>query len=385
LKAAAIALALSLIASPTLAVEVAIVEPAGDRPVFGEIEVAAEVTSREPVVAVSLFVDGVLVEELRKPPWKWSVDLGRENAEHRLQVVAESQSGALSQAALQTPAFRVDMEVEVELQQVYVTASLEDQRIMDLKKEDFTVLDDGQEQVVVTFERGDVPMTAVLLVDASVSMRGARLAAALRGARQFIGGMTPLDQVRLLLFSDRLLHAAPFTNFPEVLFAGLSGVRAEGGTALNDHLYGALKELEERPGRRVVILLSDGVDTASVLRMRDVVPGVRRSGALIYWIRTGKQDPQRQPSSAWRNASSHQEEQQRLQRAVEESGGRGVNVENVEASQGAYEGILAELRDKYVLGFYPKRDLGEGSWHDLKVKTRRSGAQIRTSEGYVDW
>lgn len=372
--------------SLTGAVAVAIVAPEGHEPVFGTVEVEAEVTAEEPVESVSLLVNGRLAGELSAPPFRWSVDVGQENRRHRFQVVASTASGALAQATLETPAYRVDLEVAVELQQVYVTAlGSSGERVMDLKRSEFSVSDDGRPQDLVTFERGDVPMTAVLLVDASRSMRGRPLEAALEGARRFVRGTSRLDQVRLVLFSDRLLHAAPFTNVTEVVFAGLSTVEAQGGTALNDSLYGALKELEARPGRRVVILLSDGVDTASVLSMEDVLPGVRRSGALIYWLRTGATDPNRLQSSSWRNGDRHRREQEQLQRAVEESGGRQVVLGGLEESTAAFGEILQELRDQYVLGFYPTDAAGDGRWHELEVKVRRPGIRLRTREGYLDW
>jgi len=135
--------------------------------------------------------------------------------------------------------------------------------VLNLNQEDFAIVDKGALQQTVTFARGDVRLTAAILVDASASMVGSRLRHALRGATSFIKGMKETDNAALFLFSDRLLHVTPFSNDAEQLFAGLAGVAADGGTALNDHFYLALKRLETRQGRRVVILLSDGIDSHS--------------------------------------------------------------------------------------------------------------------------
>ena len=165
-----------------------------------------------------------------------------------------------------------------------MTVAAQGGRVLDLERGDFQVLDDGKPQELVTYERGQVPLTAALLFDSSASMTGAGLEAAQRGVRGFAAGMAPLDQALLLLFSDRLLHRSPLTSDGQLLAAGLDGVRAQGGTAVNDHLFLALQLLAPVQGRRVAILLSDGIDVESVLDMERVRESARDSQALIYWI-----------------------------------------------------------------------------------------------------
>ncbi len=364
---------------------VAILEPSGAEPVLGRCTVEAEVTSREEIQAVVLMVDGQVVEELREPPFRWVVDVGEANTGHFFEVVARSSSGQEGRAQLRTRALRVDLQVEAELQQVYLGAFLGERAVPDLEAHELTLLDEGESQKLVTFERGDLPLTAMLLVDASDSMRGGRLELALEGARSFLKGLRTRDQARLVLFSDRTLHAPPFTSFGEILTTGLEQVSPGGGTALNDHLFRALKQLEEKQGRGVVVVLSDGVDTASVLRMKDLLPAVAGSSAWIFWIRTGNRDPTLLPSSAWRDSVGHQEELDLLEEAVLSSGGRVVTLKNLAKSEEAFEAILQELREQYVLGYYPSKNLGDGSWHRLIVKTDRPGVELRFRQGYVDY
>ncbi len=179
-----------------------------------------------------------------KPPYRLRLDLGDDVAEHRIQVIAYGVSGATGTTELVTPPLRVDDEVSVNLQQLYVTVSRRGERVLDLAREEFQIFDENRRQDLVTFARGDIPLTALVLLDASTSMTGRNLQAALSGAEAFFTGMRPLDEGRLLVFSDRILHTTPFTTFPEVLTAGLGRVEADGGTAINDHLYLALKQLE---------------------------------------------------------------------------------------------------------------------------------------------
>ncbi len=364
---------------------VVLMSPAPGEPVFGEIEVVAEVSSEEEITKVTFLLDDYVVAELSEPPYRVEVDVGERGEGHRFEVIAEDASGETGRTLLVSPELEIDFELELELLQLYVTVSRREQRLLDLNAGDFVVTDDGEQQRLVTFERGDVPLTALLLVDASDSMRGERLDTAIAGAEAFIAGMQELDQAKLVLFAERVLHDSPFTSFAEVLSAGLAGVEARGSTALNDHLYLALKLLEPRQGRRVVILLSDGIDVASVLRMNEVLETLRRSQALVYWLRLGGDDTSGGHSSAWRDAASHRQEFELLERGVEDSGGRILVLSDISQTADAFTEILRELRDQYVLGYYPSNNRGDGDWHRIRVRVKERGLKVRTRQGYVDF
>ena len=386
------AVLLALPAFAESAITVSLDRPDPFTPVTGAVTIAAVVVTDEPLERVAFYVDGVVVGELEQPPYTLTTDVGQENEEHRFQVVAYGTSGVTGSSFLTTPAFRVDEEVSLTLRQLYVTVTLGGQRIKNLTREDFAVYDEGERQRIVTFSRGDVPFTAAVLVDSSLGMEGVKLRSALAGAEAFFRGMYELDEGKLLVFSDRILHSTPFTTLPEVLTAGLSRVEARGGTALNDHLYLALKQLENRQGRRVVVLLSDGVDSHSVLRMLEVAAHARRSQALIYWLQMPYRDVAGEAvaelpaiSSPWRNSEDHHREHELLRRTVEESGGRAQLLASLDDITPAFAGILAELREQYVLGFYPEHVRHDGSWRRLVVRANYPGAEVRCREGYVDY
>jgi Ca-activated chloride channel family protein len=384
--AAAVLVLLAVCGPRCLSAEVTVIitEPRPAEVVFGETPFEAEIVTDAPLARVEFFVDGRFVASRSEAPWRVEVDVGEDNAEHRFEVVAEDVHGERGSSLLVSRRIEVDDEIDLELRQLYVTVSRDGERVLDLDAGDFTVLDRGAPQTLVTFEGGDVPMVALLLVDASDSMRGDRLRAAVAGARAFISGMQPLDQAKLLLFSDRVLHTTPFTNFAEILVTGLAGVEARGDTALNDHLYLALRRLDERQGRRVVVLLSDGVDVASILRAREVLEIARRSTALIYWIRLGRITARTSQTSAWRGAAEHWQEYQTLEQTVRESGGRILTLDTVEGTAAAFSRVLQELREQYVLGYYPSVSRGDDAWHDVVVRVRERGLEVRARAGYFD-
>jgi len=374
-------------ALPAAAIDVFITHPKPLAGVFGEVEFVAEVLSSVPIARVTFLVDGRQVGVHTRPPWTQTVDVGQANEPHRFEVVARDAAGGEARATVVTRTIAVDMALDLELQQLYVTVTGAGRRIADLPREAFTVLDEREPQELVTFEHGDVPLTAVLLLDTSVSMRGTRLKAALEGANAFVRGMRELDEASLMLFSDRLLYRSPFTRDPAVVAAGLGGVEAAGGTALNDFLFAALKRLEAEQGRRVAILLSDGTDIESVLSIEDVLWKVRRSQAMVYWIRLreGETGQVVARTSGWRDGKGHARELAGLGKLVEESGGRIVDIDRITDATGAFREILSELREQYVLGYYPSRNENDNSWHTVRVRVERGGMTVRTREGYVDF
>lgn len=365
-------------------VHVAITSPPEDEFVFGRVEFAAVVQAPEPLARVVFEVDGRQVRVFDRPPFAVEVDVGEENVEHRFRVTAQTAGGETGSASLVTPVLQIDEQVSLDLQQLFVTVASGAGRVLDLERADFRILEDDRAQRLVTFERGDVPLTAVILLDSSESMIGGRLEAALRGAQLFAAGMRELDEAMLLLFSDRVLRVTSFSGSAEPMLAGLAQVRAAGGTAVNDHLYLGLKLLDGQQGRRVVILFSDGADVVSALRMQDVVWKARRSQAIVYWIRLEEGGGRRASfSSSWRNNKENAAEAQQLAAAVESSGGRVETITSVDGVDAAFAGILSELRQQYVLGYYPSHSRHDGGWRQVEVRVP-GALRVRTRDGYID-
>lgn len=385
---AVLTLAGVLLASQAVALEVWIERPRSSEFVVGQVEVLIRAAPEEEVGTVQLKVDGRQVALFDRPPFRVAVDVGQENTEHEFEVLVRSVSGELKTAAVVTPALQIDEVVDLGLQQLYVTVSGFGKRVLDLAENDFRILDEGKRQEIVTFERGDIPLTAALLLDCSLSMKGDRLTAALQGANEFVDGMKPLDQAMVLLFSDRLLRSTEFSEDRELLSKALTDVEASGGTSINDHLFLALSRLEAVQGRRVVVLFSDGSDVHSVLPMEGVVQKARSSRALIYWIQL--RDPAEESevpeyTTSWRNVEGNRREFKDLRIAIQESGGRIEVVESLEDLEEAFAGILAELREQYVLGYYPSQAKHDGSWRDVRVRVEGPGLDVRTRGGYIDY
>ena len=366
--------------------DVRIVQPTPGQPLLGEVEVRVEIVpAGTKIDKVELFLDGKSAGTVSRPPYRLLIDAGDQNQEHRLEVVAHG-AGGEAKASLNAPPYPFDAEVQVDLQQLFVTVERSGQPVLDLTKDDFTVFDQGEASPVINFARGEIPFTAVLLVDSSASMKGTPLQKALEGARAFFTAMAPLDQAKLILFSDHVAMETPFTNVQSVLTLGLGDAKAGGGTALNDALYLAVKRLESRRGRKIAVLLSDGVDVESVLSIDDARSIARRQ-VTLYWLRlpgSASVDRNVRISTAWRDPSDHAREIKKLHSAILESGGRIVDLAGIEEIPAKLTRLLQELREQYVLGITPRKTAGgPGSWHEVRVEVR-SGLQARTQDGYFE-
>jgi VWFA-related protein len=367
------------------AVQVKILAPAPQQPVFGQVIFEAQVAGSEAIVRVEFLIDGKSVGVVRRPPYRVVGAVGGDNPPRAFRAIAYGAGGASATARVVTLPVRVDEQMNVRLQQLFVTVMQRGARTLALEPDDFRIVDNGQEQKIVTFDKGELPITAVLLLDSSESMRGELLAAAENGARAFIGGMRPLDQAMLALFSDQLLRVTDFTADHEPLERALTGVEARGGTAVNDFLYMSLKLLEGRQGRRVVVLLSDGSDVNSVLSMTDVLRKARTSQSLIYWIQLEGGGKHKSYTSSWRGHLENDKDYKDLERAVEESGGRIQRTDRTADIEPVFRGILQELREQFAIGYYPGNLKNDGAWHSVKVHVAQPGCKIRTANGYVDF
>lgn len=382
------AVALSVAAGDTPEASLRIIEPAAGKPLFDRVAVRLEVTASEPVERIELRLDGAPAAVITAPPWARTIDTGSDNRDKLIEAIAYGAGGELARASLLARGIAIDESVELPLQQLYVTvANRRGRPVTGLERGRFSLRDGGERQRIVTFAGGEVPFTATLLVDASGSMAGDELAIVLRGAERFIDGMGELDQARVVVFSDRLLQVTPFLGPGAQSDAGWKGLEPRGGTAILDHLYLALADLETRSGRRVAILLSDGIDLHSATRPLGLVEVAQRSQAIVYWVRPGQvvgRDIARPvPLASLTNADRVEETLEALERIVRSSGGRVVPVPLISGAGGALDEVLSELRAQYALGYYPDGLRGDGSWREVGVDVR-GRYRTRTQSGYYD-
>ena len=375
-----------------------IVHPVRFQALFDEVTIVVEVDPPEDVARIEFLIDGRSVQILDRAPFSLTHDFGQENRDHEIVVRAISRSGETAGTQLFAPAIRVDEKVELELQQLYVTVTdRKNRRVTNLLQSDFEIRDNRIRQEVVTFAAGDIPFTALFLLDASASMKGERLDAALQAVRLFVRNMEAMDQAQLLAFSDRLLYKTLIAKQEQLTPWISRPVEAKGGTAIRDHLALAASVLEARQGRRVIILLTDGWDRHSTIQSDQLRDMVARAQSTLFWIRLTGDDPLavhemvtdkprliHPAPSFWHNLRSLSRDYRELEKVIKASGGRILTIDRVTDLDGAVIDVLAELREQYALGYYPRWPGRPNSWHDVDVGVGREGLRLRTRGGYYE-
>jgi Ca-activated chloride channel family protein len=248
----------------------------------------------------------------------------------------------------------------------------------DLAVDDFEILEDGLPQEITHFSPADVPLSVALLVDTSASMDD-QMPLAQKAAKDFIAKLRPGDVAQVVDFDSRVEVLQPLTGDRALLAAAIDRMRAGGSTALYNAVYIAVRDLEKaRPQtadeirRQVIVVLSDGEDTSSLVTFDDLLEVVKRSQTVIYPVGLGLEDA----SNGRRSDSEFA-----LRQLARETGGRLFMAKQGTELADVYSQIANELTTQYVLGYL---SLGQsnGAWRRLSVRVRRPNLQARTRSGY---
>jgi Ca-activated chloride channel family protein len=254
--------------------------------------------------------------------------------------------------------------------------------IAGLTKEDFELLEDGQPQEIATFSHDKAPLTTILLVDTSGSMNSS-LPAVKTAAMRYIKALGPDDRTKVVQFNERVVPLEDFTSDKPKLEAAIGRLQTGGATALLNALYTALSDLNARrkaldKGKRAVIVLSDGDDTASALSDDMIVRAAQRSEAVIYCVRL---QPERrdlqQPESV-----DDLEGTRFLEDLATETGGR-LLLTPLRRLDRVYEEVADELRNQYTLGYLSTNTTRDAKFRRLTVRVKgKRNFRIRHKPGY---
>jgi VWFA-related protein len=227
---------------------------------------------------------------------------------------------------------------------------------------DFEVLDNGVRQSVdlVSFE--ELPVNVMLALDLSSSLKGERLDQLRAASHALLGGLRRDDRAGLITFSRAVVTRAPLGADLSRVSAALDRAEGSNETALIDASYEGLMMSEADSGRSLLIVFTDGVDTASWLTADAVLDTARRSDVVVYGVEVGARGP-----SFLRNLA-------------ERSGGRLLDIDSTKDLNAAFHTILEEFRQRYLISYSP-RSVGAGGWHRLDVRVKGKRA-VKARPGY---
>jgi len=313
--------------------------------------------------------------------------------------------------------------------------------VKDLTKDDFTLQEDGRPQAIKYFSlESNLPLTLGLLVDTSRSQRDA-LDEERNASRTFFDQMLTQekDKAFVLHFDREVELLQDLTHKREKLQSALdllktadddsSRVNApsnddsrtghrRGGTELYDALYlGANEVMKKQPGRKAVVILSDGVDHGSKTTLASAIEAAQRSDTIVYaiyfkgheyrdehrgsgypghggghpggypgggspWPGGGYPGGGRPPSSPRPSDEPRVDGKKILERIAKETGGRFFEVSKKQLVGDIYSSITDELRTQYNLGFTPDKDAAGEGYHHVVLQVKKKDLVVRTREGY---
>lgn len=294
-------------------------------------------------------------------------------------VVAAAICAAMSIAAtaqeIETQIFRAQSELVVLHVNVFNGKS---DAVPDLQQSAFQVFEDDIPQDITFFSSADVPVAVGLILDNSGSMI-ARHSMVVAGGAAFVASSHPEDELFTISFNEHVRYGlpdtVPFTSRDTLLGAALARYPAGGKTALHDAVIAGLEHLERATHqKRVLVVLSDGDDNASLRSENEMYDGARRSDAIVYTV-----------SSADRRTGDAGEPGV-LRELADISGGVAYFPRSDEAVVESFNEIAGNIRRGYSIGYAPTNPAHDGRYRRVKVTVDvpgRKNLSVRSRNGYT--
>jgi VWFA-related protein len=245
-------------------------------------------------------------------------------------------------------------------------------RYLDVAAEDLEVVENGVPQQVELFHEASQPLSLVLTLDASGSMKK-READVIESARAFVSALRPEDALAVVLFSDTVSFAHDLSTNRNLSHDAIQKYQARGGTALFDAVSDSLVRLRDAGGRRIVVVMTDGRDEnnpgtgpGSTRTLNDALKDMKESGATVFTIGLGTKI----------DASA-------LQQLATLSGGRALFPQDVSQLGVEFQRVVEDLRRRYVVGFTSSHVAHDGAWREVRIRLRSAPeVTIQSSGGY---
>jgi Ca-activated chloride channel family protein len=280
------------------------------------------------------------------------------------QAVARPKAGRpsnTSQDVQQGAELKLKVDTTLVLIPVAVTDSL-NRFVLGLQKDDFHVFEDSQEQNVVHFSGEDAPLSVGLVFDESGSM-DYKLRTSRAAVAQFLKTMNSDDEAFLVEFSDTAKLSVGFTVHTEEIQNALTKAQPGGLTAMLDAINLAIREMKKaRNSRKAIVIVSDGGDNHSQYTAAEIESLVREADVQIYAMGVFE------PSLPLGLAPEEVSGPRLLSEIATQTGGRAFAAALMSDLPSVAARIAVELRNQYVLGYYPKNPIKDGKYRHVEVK-----------------
>ena len=287
--------------------------------------------------------------------------------------------------------------IKVDVDLVNILTSVRDKRgalIPSLQKEDFTILEDGKAQTIKYFTKEtDLPLTIGLLVDVSGSQRNLIDIERSAASQFFRDVLRKKDLAFLIMFGEENELLQDYTGSARLLTEGLSQLRVSSGvsgihpgpvptmgdprgTVLYDAIYLAADEkLKGEVGRKVIVVITDGVDQGSRMTRNQAIEAAQKSDAVIYSI--DYSDPQ-----AYGPFGGGGGGEAELRKMSDETGGRVYKVDRRHSLEDVFKQLQEEMRSQYSIAYTPTNEVKDGGYRHLEVRLANKELKAQARKGY---
>lgn len=269
----------------------------------------------------------------------------------------------------QAPTFRSGTKVV----SLYATVTEAGRLVPGLTREDFEILDNDKPQPLTIFSNEVLPITVIVMLDTSGSMTG-NIGFLKAGAEQFLLRLLHGDRARLGAFNDKIQFVSALTGDRDELISSLGNIDFGYPTRLYDAVAAGLDELRGIEGRRVVLVFTDGDDTASRTRFGTVLDRGQLEEVMIYAIGL-------QSENVINGYRVRTRPDRSLKRLAEETGGGYFELSKTDQLTSTFTRVAQELHSQYLLGFSP--ETRDGKTHKLDVRVKKPGMTARARKTYV--
>jgi Ca-activated chloride channel homolog len=287
---------------------------------------------------------------------------------HHVRVVATLADGTQLTDNVRTKDVGYTERAQVDAVLVPVIVTDRGRFVRGLQKADFEVLEDGIPQQVVAFATEDSPLDLVLAIDVSGSMENA-LDDVKNAVRQLLSKLRPADAATLIGFNDTTFLVAERERDQRARENAVGLLTAWGGTALYDATVRAVDLVSRSPGRKGVVLFSDGDDRHSLTPPDAAAARVQSGNAMLYSIGFGA-------------GASVPALSARLQQYAQSTGGRAFYPRHTQELGAVFGDVIAELSNQYVLSYVSTNDRTDGAWRSIRVRVRNGKYNVRARRGY---
>ncbi len=325
---------------------------------------------RGEITELTFFADGQLIcrtTNIQRPQCAW--DAGAVVKPHQIRVVAATAGAERLVATRRTRA--IDLSEGVSVQIVQINALVSDRSgrfISGLTPAQYRVLEDGTPQRLLHFASEDAPLELIVAMDISGSM-GAALADLKAAVRQFLSRLKPTAVVTLVAFNQEMFTLTQREADQERLLAAVDRLTTFGGTTLYDVIIRSLELLSRQPGRRSLVVFTDGEAQSSQASFAVVDRALRGSDAALFMVALGR-------------GREQVDLRETVAAMAEPTGGRALYADNPAELGEAFSEVLNELEHQYLIGFESTNPATDGAWRKLEVELPGTSYRVRARQGY---